>query len=59
MEGIVTVVDTYDDETEAIKDMHRMARKLKRDGQATRYGVFVEKRAGVWYLCLRIRGGSN
>lgn len=52
---VVTVVDTYDDEAVAVRAMHRYATNLRRIRQAKRYGVFIEKRAGTWYLCLKDR----
>lgn len=52
MDGVVTVVETYSEEPDAIRDMHKLARRLKATGRAKSYGVFTEKRAGVFYLCL-------
>lgn len=50
--ALVTVVDTFSDETQAQKAMHRCAERIKRRHEQKRYGVFIEKQAGVWYLCL-------
>jgi hypothetical protein len=52
MDGVVTVVETYSEEPDAIRDMHKLALRLKNSGRAKQYGVFTEKRAGVFYLCL-------
>ena len=54
-DSVVTVIDTYETEQAAVKAMHRYAINLRRLRRAGRYGVFVEKRAEVWYLCLSDR----
>ncbi len=57
-QAVVTVVETYTDEREAHRDMHRMAKRIRQRRETGRYGVFVEKRAGVFYLCLADRGAA-
>lgn len=46
------LVKTYDTEAEAVHAMHGYARRLKRRRLSGRYGVFVEKRKGTWWLNL-------
>lgn len=54
-EGVVIVIDTFDDEAEAVTAMHRYARNLRRLRQTHRYGVFLEQRKGTHWLCLEDR----
>lgn len=58
-DGDVTVVDTYDEERDAIRAMHEAAERIRSGRRADRFGVFVEKRAGVWYLCLARRAATT
>lgn len=55
-DAVVTVIDTYDDEREAMERLHEYARNLRRLRKVGRYGVFMEKRRGCYYLCLADRG---
>jgi hypothetical protein len=52
----VTVIETFDDEEAAMRAMHRYAANLRKLRRTSRYGTFIEHRAGVWYLCLADRG---
>ncbi len=55
-EPAITVIDTFGTREEAEKYMHRYARNLRRLRKTHRYGVTVEQRVGVWYVCLADRG---
>ena len=56
MTGTVILIRTFEREEEAVKEMHRYARNLRKQKKTGRYGVFVEKRAGSWWLNLHDRG---
>lgn len=57
--GAVVILSTHETEREAIAEMQRQARNIRRRKVTSRYGVFVEKtnhRNPVWWVCLRDRG---
>jgi hypothetical protein len=54
-----TLVATFDDERDAVRAMYKYAKGLRRMRQTERYGVFVEKRCGVWWLNLSDRKGGS
>ena len=56
--GVDIVVDSYGDEKEATKHMHEHARRLRKRRLTARYGVYIEKHRGVWWLILHDRGNK-
>jgi hypothetical protein len=50
--SIRVVLATADDEDEAWKLAHRLADELVRTGEARRFGVRPEQRAGAWWVVL-------
>ena len=55
-EAVDIVIDTFEDEKEAAKHMHKCARNLRRRHLTNRYGVFKEQRRGAWWLMHHDRG---
>lgn len=50
------VLDSYPEERDAVHHMHQQAETLRNLRATKRYGVFIEKHAGVWWLILHDRG---
>lgn len=49
------VLSTHDREDQAVRAMHRAAQKLKQIHQQKRFGVYVEKRRGSFWLLMKDR----
>lgn len=50
------VIDSYDNEAEAVTAMRKLAGTLRQRRVTGRYGVYIERRRGAHWVILRDRG---
>lgn len=50
------VIDSFPEEGWAVREMHAMAERLRNLRVTRRYGVFIERHRGAWWLILHDRG---